>query len=542
MDELAEGGTAVIEGLIKQLGEDVGVVLPEVQVTGEEPALPSVFMIGTAAAAGIGAATAAAAGYWHQRKNEPLGSGRQAAPPRGSGPAGSPASGMESGESLGAGPEVVADVRHAAVAFQSERHFRVDGTPLDPWAPLSGDYRASDGWVRLHCNFDHHRDAALRCLGLPTHAGKDDLVRACAGRTAIEIEEAVTRAGGCAAAMRTRAEWLAHPQGRAVAGLPLVRLSRLPEPANRVRPGHAKPLECERARHLGPDAGLRGRVGHAELLEPATPYEGASRATSSREGARTVAGDRPLSGVRVLDLTRVIAGPVAARTLAAHGAEVLRVGAAHLPEVPGLVAETGFGKRSCHIDLRSEPEVLRELVRRADVVIQAYRPGALREKGFGPEDLAELRPGIVSVEISAYGSRGPWADRRGFDSLVQMACGIAHENGDGSRPRPLPAQALDHASGFLAAFGAIAGLLRRTLEGGSWQVEVSLARTAMWLDGLGRLRGDGIPGPSTDGLLATMASRFGMLTYVTPPGLIKGARPHWASPPPRRGEHPASWV
>ncbi|MEZ0076805.1 CoA transferase [Planotetraspora sp. GP83] len=486
----------MIEGLIKQLGEDAGVVLPEVEVTGEEPALPSVFMIGTAAAAGIAAATAAAAAYWRQRKHEPLGSGREPAAPRGS------------------RPEVGIDLRHAAIAFQSERHFRIDRTPLDPWAPLSGDYRASDGWIRLHCNFDHHRDAALKGLGLSAHAGKDDLVRVCAGRTAIEIEEAVTRAGGCAAAMRTRAEWLAHPQGRAVAELPLVGLSRLPEPADRVRHGRAMPSE---------------RASRA----PSSPEE---------EGARTSAGDRPLSGVRVLDLTRVIAGPVAARTLAGHGAEVLRVGAAHLPEVPGLVVETAFGKRSCHIDLRSEPEALRQLVRQADVVIQAYRPGALREKGFGPEDLAESRPGIVSVEISAYGSRGPWAGRRGFDSLVQMACGIAHENGDGSRPHPLPAQALDHASGFLAAFGAIAGLLRRTVEGGSWQVEVSLARTARWLDGLGRLHGDGVPEPSTDGLLATMPSQFGMLTYVTPPGLINGVSPYWASPPPRPGEHSASWM
>jgi hypothetical protein len=290
--------------------------------------------------------------------------------------------------------------------------------------------------------------------------------------------------------MRTRGEWLAHPQGRAVATLPLVGLSR------------------------------RDSTYQAE-----TPHE----------------GERPLAGIRVLDLTRVIAGPVAGRFLAAHGAEVLRVGAAHLPEVPGLVMETAFGKRSCHIDLRTEPEELHRLVSRADIVIQGYRPGALDARGFGLDDLAALRPGIVAVDVSAYGSRGPWAARRGFDSLVQMACGIAHEGGGGSRPHPLPCQALDHATGYLAAFGAIAALLRRAAEGGAWRVEVSLARTAKWLDDLGRVDGADTPEPSTDGLLATMASRFGTLTYVTPPGMIDGAVPYYASPPPGAGEHPPVW-
>ncbi|GAA1305682.1 CoA transferase [Planotetraspora silvatica] len=454
----------MIEGLIKRLGEDAGIALPDVRVTGDDPVLPSVFRVDTAAAASVGAVTAAVAAYWGRREGAPA-------------------------------ADVSVDVRHAAAAFQSERHFRIDGERAVLWAPLSGDYRTSDGWIKLHCNFDHHRDAALRALRLDAGAGRDDVSAACAGRTGTDVEEAVIREGGCAAVLRDRQDWLAHPQGKAVARLPLVGLSSLPAPAT---PAH-------------------GTAG----------------------GAADV--PRPLSGVRVLDLTRVIAGPVAARILAAHGAEVLRVGAAHLPEVPGLVVETAFGKRSCHVDLRTEPGVLRDLVRQADVVIQAYRPGALRDKGFGADDLAALRPGIVSVDISAYGSRGPWASRRGFDSLVQMVSGIAHENGDGSRPVPLPAQALDHATGFLAAFGAVAGLLRRTDEGGSWHVEVALARTAAWLDGLGRTAGDA-PEPRVDDLLATMGSAFGTLTYVRPPGLIEGAEPYWASAPPLQGEHAAGWA
>ncbi|MEU8266203.1 CoA transferase [Sphaerisporangium sp. NPDC049002] len=260
----------------------------------------------------------------------------------------------------------------------------------------------------------------------------------------------------------------------------------------------------------------------------------------------------------MLDLTRVIAGPVATRTLAAYGAEVLRVGAAHLPEVPGLVISTAFGKRSCELDLRTEEgaAAFRELVAGADVVVQSYRPGALEALGFGQEELAVIRPGIVCVDVSAYGSRGPWAGRRGFDSLVQMACGIAHEGGAGRKPVPLPAQVLDHATGWLAALGVIAGLSRREAEGGSWHVEVALARTALWLDGFGRVDdpGHGLEGgdpfkgkagdpvePEVDDLLGEMESPFGRLTYVKAPGRVDGVRPYWSSPPPRRGAHPPAW-
>ncbi|MEU8178966.1 CoA transferase [Microbispora hainanensis] len=503
--------------LIRELGAGVGVALPEVRVIGEDPVLPSVFLIGTMAAASAGALAAAVAVYaCRTGESDQEGPGAR-----------------EPARDAHGDPDVTIDVRHAAVAFQSERHFRTTGKAMDTWAALSGDYRASDGWVRLHCNFDHHRDAALRALGLPPGSGKEDVARACAARAAVEIEDAVIREDGCAAAMRSRAEWLAHPQAQALAELPLAGVSRLPG-----RGGQADG-----------DSGWDGQAGRAG----GGPGRARTRLVLGDLGSRRLAGmTRPLGGVRVLDLTRVIAGPVAARALAAYGADVLRVGAAHLPEVPGLVVETAFGKRSCHIDLRSEADRLRELVCQADVVIQAYRPGALRARGFGPDDLAALRPGIVCVDISAYGSRGPWASRRGFDSLVQMAAGIAHENGDGLRPSPLPAQALDHGTGYLAAFGAVAALLRREAEGGSWHVEVSLARTAAWLDDLGRIDeariddalidGAGVRQPRVDDLLATMDSPFGTLTYVTPPGAIDGTRPHWTSPPPRQGGHPAAWA
>nr|WP_062336258.1 CoA transferase [Herbidospora sakaeratensis] len=417
--------------VIHDLGRLVGVDLGHVTVTGREPVMPSPFRIGTAAAASVGAATAALAVLTGQRGRAEV------------------------------------DMRHAAVAFRSERHFRIDGEPIPLWAPLSGDYACADGRVRIHANFDHHRDAALEALGLPPDATREEVGEACGRRTGEEIEDRVTRAGGCAAAMRGRSEWAGHPQGRAVAARPLITLDRLPGPP------------------------------------PRQP------------------------GMRVVDLTRVIAGPVAGRFLASRGADVMHVCGPGIPEVPGLVLETAAGKRSCLVDLPAEGDRLRELVRGADVVIRGYRPGALDRLGFGVTDLVALRPGLVVVDLSAYGP-GPWHGRRGFDSLVQMSTGIVAESG------ALPCQALDHATGYLAAFAAAAALVRRGREGGSWHATLSLAATAHWLDSLGRVPPGGEP--EVDDLLET---RDGY-TFVRPPGLIGGRPPTWA-PPPLPGEHEPAW-
>lgn len=435
--------------LIQELGTSAGVTLPEVRVTDDGSRLPSAYRVEVAAAVSVGAATAAAAAVL--------------------------------------GTEAEVSVREALVAFRDERYFRIDGEPGELWAELSGDYRTADGWVRLHCNFDHHRDAALRALGLPRGSDREAVRRACASRTALEVERRVTERNGCAAALRTPQEWREDPRARTVAGTPLVEVTRVPGD---------------------------GGSPHGWSL-------GGDRA--GREGGRA------LDGVRVLDLTRVIAGPVATRTMAAYGADVLKVGAPDLPEVPGLVISTAFGKRSCHLDLRSSEgrRALAGLVGSADVVVRAVRPGAL---GI-VDELAERTQGLVSVDITAYGPTGG----RGFDSLVQMATGIA----GGDPPRPLPAQVLDHATGYLAAFGAIAALLRRRAEGGSWRVRLSLARTAQWLDELGRVE----PADRLDatGSLGEMDSDFGRLTYVLPPGRIGGMRPGWTSPPPRQGADLPVW-
>ncbi|GAA2398834.1 CoA transferase [Nonomuraea africana] len=476
----------MIAALIHELGMSAGVTLPEVRVTDDGSRLPSVYQVEVAAAVSVGAATAAAAAML--------------------------------------GTDAAVDVREALAAFRDERYFRIDGEPGELWAELSGDYRTADGWVRLHCNFDHHRVAALRALGLSRGADREAVRRACESRTALEIERRVTQENGCAAALRTQGEWRADPRARAVARTPLVEVTRLP--ASPGGSGDGQPF-AEGVSHPGERAGGGDGLG----LGGARVEAGASRrgegSRGSSPGGWEVKG--ALEGVRVLDLTRVIAGPVATRTMAAYGADVLKVGAPDVPEVPGLVISTAFGKRSCHLDLRSDGgrRALAELVEGADVVVRAVRPGALRVV----DELVDCTPGLVSVEITAYGPAGG----RGFDSLVQMATGIAW----GDPPRPLPAQVLDHATGYLAAFGAIAALLRRRVEGGSWRVRLSLARTAQWLDELGK--GEPVDRFDIAGSLGEMDSGFGRLTYVLPPGRIGGRRPEWTSPPPPQGADFPTW-
>lgn len=393
---------------------------------------------------------------------------------------------------------VTVDVRAAAAIFRGERYLRIDGAkPPEPWGKLSGYYRAGDGrFIQLHCNFPQHEAGVVRVLGCDDT--REAVGAAVAGWKAAELEDALAAAGMCAGMLRAADEWRRHPQAAAVAALPLLEIERI---------GDAPP-------------------------------------------ARPGSGTRPLDGVRVLDLTRVIAGPVCGRTLAEHGADVLLVTAGHLPSIQSLVIDTGHGKRSARLDLRREPDAerLRALLRGADVLSQSYRPGALAGLGLSPPDAAALRPGIVYVTLSAYGHEGPWASRRGFDSLVQTVSGIAHEGGreagiDG--PRPLPAQALDHSSGYLAAFGAMMALARRAREGGSWLVRVSLAQTGRWIDALGRVDGAAAPEQrleDVDDLLLTTDSPFGRLRHVRPAARLSETPPRWTRPSMPLGSDPPTWL
>jgi crotonobetainyl-CoA:carnitine CoA-transferase CaiB-like acyl-CoA transferase len=390
-------------------------------------------------------------------------------------------------------------MRHAATEFRSERAFRVEGVDAEErWDRIAGAYPCGDGrWVRLHTNFPHHRDGVLALLGCAY--GRDAVAAALRDWRAFDFEQAAAEAGLVVAAMRSFAEWDAHPQGQAIAANPVVSITRI---------GDAPPQP------LPPDP------------------------------------DRPLSGVRVLELTRVIAGPVCGRTLAAHGADVLLITSPALPSIPALVIDTGRGKHSAFLDLDAPQDraTMRDLLRDADVFLQGYRPGAIAGLGFGPQDAAELRPGIVTVSLSAYGTTGPWGGRRGFDSLVQTASGFNAAEAEAAglaTPKPLPAQALDHASGYLLAFGALAALHRRATEGGSWHVQISLARTGQWIRGLGRVP-DGLAHPDPTSadmadLLEDFPSGFGRLTAVRHAAQLAETPAHWSRMSVPLGTDQPSW-
>lgn len=390
-------------------------------------------------------------------------------------------------------------VRAAAASLRSARYLRIGGKPVSgPWDPLSGFYPVRDGWVSIHCNFANHREAALKVLGVP----EDRTAAEGASRKwhGLALEDAIHAAGGCAGFARTAAQWAAHPHSAAVAGQPLLEIIRIAE-------GPIQKL---------PD------------------------------------GDRPLSGVRVLDLTRVLAGPTCARTLAEHGADVLKISAPHLPDSGQVEIDTGLGKLSAHLDLRhaQEREKLKELLKQADVFSQSYRPGTLAARGFSPEEAAKLRPGIVYVTLSAWGGTGPWRERRGFDSIVQTVSGMALAQAAAAdalqKPKLLPVSAIDYVSGYLMAYGALAALARRAREGGSWLVRVSLARTGKWIVDRGFFEGflevpEDLAGAELNALMQEIDTSFGKVTHLRPALGLSETPPYWSRPPVPLGSSPAAW-
>ncbi|WGS49182.1 CoA transferase [Paraburkholderia sp. D15] len=401
--------------------------------------------------------------------------------------------------------QVTVEMRRALASFRSERYLRIDdGPPPALRDPVMGFYETRDGgWIQLHTNFPHHLQGVLTVLDCEN---SPEAVAAAIRRwDGATLDQTLADAGLCAALIRTPGEWAALDQAKAIAGLPLFEIERIGDaPSEPPRPSHA-------TEHGAP---------------------------------------RALDGVRVLDLSRIIAGPVAGRALAHHGADVLMINGPHLPNIPPLVIDNGRGKRSALVDLRDEAgrATLRDLAAHADVFLQAYRPGALAARGFGPEELARLRPGIVYVSVSAYGHEGPWAQRRGFDSLVQSASGIAWSERQAAgwkAPKHLPCQALDHATGYLAAFGAMVALARRATEGGSWHVRLSLAQTGRWLQSLGQIP-DGWQAPDVTldevrDCLASVDSDFGRVSGVLPAEQLDGTPASYALPPARLGAHAAEW-
>ena len=401
----------------------------------------------------------------------------------------------------GGAQRVAVDMRDAAIEFRSEHWLNIAGQPAGArWDAIAGLYQCADGrWVRLHTNFPHHRDGVLGLLGNIAH-DRAAVAAALSTWRAANFEAAAAEAGLVVTMARSLAEWDASPQGQAASSLPAV---------------------------------LIEKIGDAPRM-PLPP-----------------AAARPLSGLRVLDLTRVIAGPVAGRTLAAHGADVLHISAAHLPSFDELVMDTGRGKRSASLDLRAANDRarLRDLAASTDIFLQGYRPGAIAGHGFAPEALAALNPGIICVSLSAYGHIGPWAARRGFDSLVQNANGMNDAEALAAREdklRPLPCQALDHASGYLLAFGAMAALLRRAEEGGSWLVRVSLAGTGEWIKRLGRLEGGltapGLTPAEIDAALEESASGFGPMRATRHAARLQATPTRWDLPAMPLGSHAPGWA
>ncbi|WP_434618470.1 CoA transferase [Arthrobacter sp. A5] len=414
-------------------------------------------------------------------------------------------------------PQVRVDRGLASLWFGQS--FRPVGWELpSAWDSLAGDYRTLDGWIRLHTNAPHHRAAALSVLGMaappepsgaravpePAHPGagpsRATVAAAVEHWRAADLEHAVLAAGGCAAQMRSVADWAMHPQGAAVIAEPLIHWDRL---------------------------------GRAALRDAGTP-------------------ERPLDGVKVLDLTRVLAGPVTTRFLAGYGAQVLRIDPLDWFE-PALEPEMTVGKNCARLDLKKPDGLLRfkTLLAEADILVHGYRPGALNRLGLGPSVLATDYPGLVTAALDAYGWTGPWAGRRGFDSLVQMSCGIADagmRNYGSPAPRPLPVQALDHATGYLLAAATVLAWTRR--RGGEvTAVRASLARTAVELvgtsEGIGAVGLMGT-GPSdvpsaADQAAAPEQTVWGAGLRLPMPMEVAGVPVRWDVPARGYGSAPPRW-
>lgn len=391
--------------------------------------------------------------------------------------------------------QVGIDMRAATLGMATSNYLRVDGKPVKSWDPITGYYPARDGWVYLHGNFPHLRDGLLQLFGVANDA--EALRKVLGGWSAADVEQAAGARGLCAVMVRDRRAWAAHPQAQATATLPLIEITR---------------------------------IGDAPPRKPAPE-------------------PRPLSGLRVLDLSRVIAGPMATRTLAEHGASVMLVSAAHLPSIESLVIDTGFGKHSSMVDLTTAAghAVLRDLAGSADVLLNAYRPGTLERRGFSAPAMAQLRPGIVYVSISAFSRAGPWAQRRGYDTLVAAASGLTWD-GDHKPPARLPCQPLDYLTGYLGALGAMVALQRQAREGGSWHVQLSLERTSAWIRdmtdqlGLEPASTAAIPAEKeVEDLYAESVSVFGQLRFLKPVAQLSLTPAGWDRGPVRLGADLPHW-
>ncbi len=450
----------------------------EVSITGADPFFRTPFRIGETVAAVLAASGVAANDLWEAR------TGRR--------------------------QRIGITVPHAAASLHVVNYTQQrdpDGTYRPP--PMSDSMRhmftitqpwpTADGrWFLPHFNLPHLERRVLGVLGCDSTP--DGVRTAVRSWNAEELETAIAGARACGGMVRTRQEWLAHPQGAFLATRPVVEITKIAD-------GPPEPLP---------------------------------------------AGDRPLSGIRVLDLTRILAGPTSARTLAEHGADVLMIAAADTPQVPEFVRDLSHGKRSCFLDLRRADDTARltGLVREADIFVNGYRPGRLAERGFGADDLAKLRPGLINVSINCFGSGGPFADRGGWEQVAQSVTGIAFTHGTmtgAGQPKLAPAPMCDYVTGYLAAFGAMVALGRRMREGGSYNVQVSLCQSAMFYQRQGLLDGftdapETLTQTELHELYVQETSSYGDLLTLGPVLRLSETPCRWALPTPKLGADRAEWL
>ncbi len=400
--------------------------------------------------------------------------------------------------------KVAIDVRHAAATCQSSKFLgqraatgdwkAVTSPSMEHMRSITQPWRCKDGrWYLPHFNLPHLHDRVIGVLKCESSA--DAVAKAIAQWDSHDLEEAVAGARACGSIVRSNPEWLEHPHGKMLSGKPLVEITKI---------GDSDPI----------------------------PFH---------------EGDRPLSGIRVLDLTRILAGPIAARTLAENGADVLMVTAEHLPQVPEHVMDTSHGKRSCFLNLNKAENVatIKKLVRNADVFSQGYRPGIMDQHGLSPEQLAKERPGIIYLSISCYGHGGPLSNRGGWEQIAQCATGICLDNGD-ERPKLLPASACDYTTGYNGAYGVLLALARRACEGGSYHVRVSLCRSGMYIYKRGHVdypEADmGLAAAELDSIMIESKGGHGVLKHLSPVLRMSETKPYWDKPSPVLGANKPEWL
>ncbi|PCD34697.1 hypothetical protein AU210_007294 [Fusarium oxysporum f. sp. radicis-cucumerinum] len=404
-------------------------------------------------------------------------------------------------------PKVTVPQKHSVIEFKSERLYILDGEPApSPWGPIGGLHKTSDGHVRIHDSFPNHRYGALELLGLPVTASRIDVTKKTQDWASIDLESVGLEHRLAIYALRSYRQWDMLPQSKAIDDFP-ISLTRI----------------------------ASGPAGLSPHLTPGN--------------------DKCLRGLRVVEMSRVIAAPLAGKTLAAHGADVIWITCPGLPDLPTMDRDLGRGKRTVHIDVNNveDRQKLRELIKSCDVFIQGFRPGSLAAKGFGPEEIVGLNPGIVYGCMSAFGPKGPWSERRGYDSLIQTCSGMniseAEHYGAGEVARPTPCQALDHAGGYLLASGIMAALYRRSVQGGSYRVDVSLAGTMKYLRSMGQYPGksgfeigDYEKPSDVKEYLETRQTGFGELRAVRHSVSVDGAEPSWDVMPNPLGSDEARWL